>query len=76
MTGILQVPNVYVLLIFRLLQGVLSGMYLALVPIYIHEISPKEIVGLLGCLTQLCVGLGVLVSYFIGMIFNLADQTG
>ena len=39
--GIIQIPNIYVLLIFRIIQGILSGMFLALVPIYIHEISPK-----------------------------------
>ena len=67
--GIIQIPNVYVLLIFRIMQGVLSGMFLALVPIYIHEISPKEIVGSFGAFTQWNIGFGCLLSYLMGMIF-------
>ncbi len=34
-TGVLQVPNIYVLFIFRLFQGVLVGNYMTLIPEYI-----------------------------------------
>jgi hypothetical protein len=34
-TGVLQVPNIYVLFIFRLFQGVLVGNYMTLITEYI-----------------------------------------
>lgn len=70
MEGILQIPNVYVLLGCRIFQGIFIGNYMAIVPIYINELAPKQIVGSFGVLTQLFVVIALVISYGIGLILN------
>ena len=71
--GIIQITNVYVLLACRLIQGFIIGNNMALVPIYINELAPKQIVGSFGVFAQLMVVVGVVTSYGIGLILNAAD---
>lgn len=76
--GIIQITNVYVFLGCRVLQGFFIGNYMALVPIYINELAPKQVVGSFGVFTQLFVVVALVVSYGIGLIFqatNVADYT-
>ena len=73
---VIQYPNLYVLLVMRLFQGILVGNYMALVPIYINEIAPKQILGSFGVFTQLLVVGSVLITYIVGMVFVLVDSTG
>ena len=65
--GIIQVPNPYVLLVCRFFQGVFIGNYLAIIPIYINELSPKQIIGSIGVLTQIMIVIGVVLSFGIGL---------
>ena len=78
-TGALQAGNVYILFIFRFLQGVLVGNFMTLVPTYISEITPKELSSRYGVYPQVSVVLGVLVSFSVGVImyvsFNFFDAT-
>jgi MFS family permease len=46
---------------------------MAIVPIYINEIVPKQIVGSFGVFTQLFVVIALVVSYGIGLILNALD---
>ena len=71
--GLAQIFNFYVLIIVRILEGLLIGCYLSMVPIYINEVCPKQIVGVLGVFTQLFIVLGTLVNYIIGLILTKAD---
>lgn len=71
--GIIQITNVYVLLGCRLIQGFIIGNNMALVPIYINELAPKQIVGSFGVFAQLMVVVGVVFSYGIGLILKAAD---
>lgn len=73
---VIQYPNLYVLLVCRIFQGVLVGNFMALVPIYINEICPKDIVGSFGVFTQLFVIVAVVLCYIMGMIFVLASNVG
>ena len=76
--GVIQVTNVYVFLGCRIVQGFFIGNYMALVPIYINELAPKQVVGSFGVFTQLFVVIALVVSYGIGLIFqatNLDDFT-
>ena len=68
--GILQVNNVYVLLVCRIFQGVFVGCYMAIVPIYIHELVPKQIIGSFGVFTQLIVVFAIIISYGLGLILQ------
>jgi len=64
--GIIQIPNVYVLLICRLIQGILVGNYLAIIPIYINELCPKQVVGNLGVMTHIMIMVGIVFGFGIG----------
>lgn len=68
--GMVQINNIHLFLVCRFLQGVFSGFYMAIIPIYIDELAPKEIVGSLGVFTQLFVVIGLVVSYGMGLILS------
>ena len=69
-TGLLQIGNVYVLYIFRILQGFLVGNFMTLIPTYIGELTPKELGSRFGVYPQISVVLGVLVSFLMGVIYT------
>lgn len=73
---IIQIPNIVVLFVCRILSGIFVGIYLGIVPIYIHELCPHSVSGSFGAFTQLSHIFGVVISYLIGMIFNLTDANG
>lgn len=39
--GVIQYPNLYCLFVCRAFQGYFVGNFMALVPVYINELSPK-----------------------------------
>ncbi|MFC4548895.1 MULTISPECIES: sugar porter family MFS transporter [Halorussus] len=62
-------PNVEVLLVGRVVDGVAIGFASMVGPLYISEISPPKIRGSLVSLNQLAVTTGILVSYFVNYAF-------
>ncbi|EAY80902.1 hypothetical protein OsI_36080 [Oryza sativa Indica Group] len=62
-------PNVYVLLLARLVDGFGVGLAVTLVPVYISETSPPEIRGRLNTLPQFTGSGGMFMSYC--MIFAM-----
>ncbi|KAG8047039.1 hypothetical protein GUJ93_ZPchr0008g12784 [Zizania palustris] len=56
-------PNVYVLLLGRLVDGFGVGLAVTLVPVYISETAPPEIRGLLNTLPQFTGSGGMCLSY-------------
>lgn len=63
-------PNVYVLLLARLLDGFGIGLAVTLVPLYISETAPSEIRGLLNTLPQFTGTGGMFLAYC--MVFGLS----
>lgn len=63
-------PNVYVLLLARLLDGFGMGLAVTMVPIYISEIAPPEIRGTLNTLPQFTGSAGMFLSYC--MVFGMS----
>lgn len=63
-------PNVYVLLLARLVDGFGIGLAITLVPAYISEIAPAEIRGKLNTLPQLSGSSGMFLSYC--MVFGMS----
>lgn len=63
-------PNVYVLLLARLLDGFGVGLAVTLVPLYISETAPPEIRGLLNTLPQFTGSGGMFLSYC--MVFGMS----
>ncbi|MFC4449760.1 sugar porter family MFS transporter [Halorussus aquaticus] len=62
-------PNVPVLVLGRLIDGVAIGFASIVGPLYISEIAPPKIRGALTSLNQLMVTVGILVSYFVNYAF-------
>lgn len=63
-------PNVYVLLIARLIDGFGVGLAVTLVPLYISETAPSEIRGLLNTLPQFTGCVGMFLAYC--MVFGMS----
>ncbi|XP_057542417.1 monosaccharide-sensing protein 2-like [Amaranthus tricolor] len=63
-------PNVYVLLMGRLLDGFGVGLAVTLVPVYISETAPPEIRGQLNTLPQFTGSGGMFLSYC--MVFGMS----
>ncbi|KAK3002466.1 hypothetical protein RJ639_022106 [Escallonia herrerae] len=66
-------PNVYVLLLARLLDGFGVGLAVTLVPVYISETAPSDIRGLLNTLPQFTGSVGLFLAYC--MIFGMSLMT-
>ncbi|PAN09135.1 hypothetical protein PAHAL_1G461200 [Panicum hallii] len=67
-------PNVYVLLLSRLVDGFAIGLAVTLVPVYISETAPPEIRGLLNTLPQFTGSGGMFLSYCMVFAMTLAPQ--
>ena len=65
---------VWMLLIGRLLIGIAIGVASMLTPLYLAEISPAASRGAVTSLNQLCITLGILVSYLVGYVFADASE--
>ena len=61
-------PNVYVLILSRIFVGFAVG----IVPLYLSEVSPKNLRGTLVSLYQWAITAGILFSYFINAVFAQA----
>ena len=62
-------PNVYILIISRIFVGFAVGIVNFVVPLYLSEISPKNLRGTLVSLYQWAITAGILFSYFINAVF-------
>lgn len=67
-------PNVYVLLLARLLDGFGIGLAVTLVPLYISETAPSEIRGLLNTLPQFMGSAGMFLAYCMVFGMSLMDS--
>ena len=74
--GIIQINNLYLLFACRIIQGIIVGCNMAIVPIYIHELTPNALLGVFGVFTQLYVIVAVVVSYTFGVIFYYTGVDG
>ncbi|KAL6908226.1 hypothetical protein ACP4OV_002396 [Aristida adscensionis] len=67
-------PNIYILLLARLIVGSGSGLVFTCVPIYISETSPPNMRGLLGTMPQFMFFVGVVFSYCLIFWFTLMSS--
>ena len=65
-------PNVYVLILSRIFVGFAVGIVNFVVPLYLSEVSPKNLRGTLVSLSQWAITAGILFSYFINAVFAQA----
>lgn len=62
-------PNIYVLILSRILVGLAVGIVNFVVPLYLSEVSPKQLRGTLVSLYQWAITAGILFSYVINAAF-------
>jgi MFS transporter, SP family, solute carrier family 2 (facilitated glucose transporter), member 3 len=69
--GLLQTlaPNMYVIIIARFVVGFASGYSSVVVPIYLNELSPPNLRGTLGTITQFALTIGILASDVLAFPF-------
>ncbi|KAJ8453065.1 hypothetical protein Cgig2_014828 [Carnegiea gigantea] len=67
-------PNVYILLLARLLDGFGVGLAVTLIPLYISETAPTETRGLLNTLPQFTGSAGMFLSYCTIFGMSLMDK--
>ena len=67
-------PSLNVVIVARAIIGVASGASTVLVPIYLGELAPPNLRGVLGTMTQFVLVIGILVADLVG--FVLANPTG
>lgn len=65
-------PNVYMLILSRIFVGFAVGIVNFVVPLYLSEVSPKNLRGTLVSLYQWAITAGILFSYFINAVFAQA----
>ena len=63
-------PSVWVLGLGRTLIGIGAGIATVVVPLYLGEISPSNLRGAIGVLTQLALTTGILVSQVLGLFMS------
>ena len=62
-------PNIYVLILSRILVGLAVGIVNFIVPLYLSEVAPKQLRGTLVSLYQWAITAGILFSYVINGAF-------
>jgi MFS family permease len=67
------IPNFFMLLIGRVIQGLCVGLYSAIVPLFINEFAPLEISGRLGALNQLLIVSGIVVTNVLALFVPEID---
>lgn len=60
--------NIYCVLISRFISGFGAGIFLAMVPYYINEFAPDEIVGGLSYIFPFSICIGRFLAYFVSYI--------
>ncbi|KAK7360358.1 hypothetical protein VNO77_02345 [Canavalia gladiata] len=70
----LWAPNVLVVMLSRILDGVAIGLAITLTPLYISEIAPPDIRGTLNTLPQFSSAVGMFVAYIMVFSLSLTDS--
>ncbi|XP_059547341.1 solute carrier family 2, facilitated glucose transporter member 5-like isoform X1 [Myotis daubentonii] len=65
-----------IIILSRLLVGICAGLSSNVVPMYLGELSPKNLRGALGVVPQLFITVGILVAQILGLRSLLANEKG
>jgi len=65
--SICLIPNIWVILVGRLIWGLGSGAFLVFVPKFINETAPTEYKGPFGVITAIMCSLGILITDLMGL---------
>ena len=67
-------PSIGWLIAGRMILGLAVGMVNFVIPLYLSEISPQKVRGMLVSLYQLAITAGILFSYLINRVFALSEN--
>lgn len=70
---VLQIPNIWVLFVGRVFQGIFIGNYMAIIPVYFNQLVPMALKGSLGVFTQLFAIIGKVFCYALGLFLYLVE---
>ena len=78
-TAILKIISKFVssyetLMIGRIIGGIYSGLFTGITPLYLEEISPKNLRGITGTINHLFIVIGVLMANVLGLDFMLGTK--
>ncbi|KAJ8100304.1 major facilitator superfamily domain-containing protein [Lipomyces tetrasporus] len=62
--------NFYILMLGRFISGLGSGASLIVIPMYLNEISPAAMTGMIGAMCQEFVNIGILSAQVFGIFFS------
>ncbi|XP_016201331.1 monosaccharide-sensing protein 3 [Arachis ipaensis] len=71
---ILWAPNVTVILLSRILDGVAISLAVTLTPLYISEVAPADIRGQLNTVTQFSCSAGMFLAYILVFLMSLLSS--
>lgn len=58
----------------RFISGIAAGSSIVMTPLYINEISPVELRGLLGSMNQVCINIGILLTQLLAIRWANDEQ--
>lgn len=64
----------YTMLFGRFTSGMGAGLAIVYVPIYVNDVAPVDLRGILGSMTQISVNLGILLTQVLAIFWNDAGQ--
>jgi MFS family permease len=72
------IPNLYAFVIFRIGQGLCVGAFSSIAPLYLKEITPIEVSGMIGNFSQLSLAFGTFFVQFLSYILKkiTGDESG
>jgi MFS family permease len=71
--GLIQIPNFPCLIIGKIIQGICAGAEVSLAPLFISEMSPKCLKGIMGNINLSLLAFGIIISqclYFMMDFYN------
>lgn len=68
--GLIQIPNFPCLVIGKFIQGITVGAECAISPLFVSELSPKALKGIMGNINQSFLGFGVIIAQLLSYSIN------
>ncbi|KAM3872617.1 solute carrier family 2, facilitated glucose transporter member 5-like [Diretmus argenteus] len=77
MMGVSEIAKSYeIIIVARILVGICAGLSSNVVPMYLGELSPKNLRGAIGIIPQLFITIGILSAQVLGIRHILGNSTG